>query len=398
MRYVKGEDRYQTILFPESIDEYIAPDNPVRIIDAFVDLSVDIQKSGFTYAIPAHTGRPPYDPRDILKLYLYGYMNRIRSSRRLESEAGRNLEVIWLTNKVKPDHKTIANFRKDNPRALKEVFRTFTLLCKEWNLFSQTFIVIDGSKFRAANAKKNNFTKQKINRHLKAIDEKIKNYLLELEANDTAEAAIPEITAEDIKARIKELKQRQETYEKYKVEIAAKGEVSTTDPDARLMAVNNNGVDVCYNLQSAVDSKHCLIIDVDVINNAADQGQLSPMAKQAKAILGVETLAVAADKGYYVAEDLKVCEEEKTITYVAKQTYANSTGEKEYYADQFTYDPEKNVYLCPMGQTLSHFKTRKEKGVVKHFDYRNAEACVQCPKLAKCTTSAKGRTITRHAD
>jgi transposase len=398
MRYVKGEDRYQTILFPESIDEYISHDNPVRVIDVFVDLYIDVEKLGFTYAIPAHTGRPPYNPKDMLKLYIYGYMNRTRSSRRLESEAGRNLEVMWLMNKTKPDHKTISNFRKDNQQALKEVFKEFTLLCKDLNLFSQEFIAIDGSKFRASNSKKNNFNKKKINRHLKYIDEKIKSYLLELEKNDAEEAAIPEITEEEIKARIEELKKRKDTYEKHKAEIEEKGEVSTTDPDSRLMAVNNNGVDVCYNVQTAVDSKHYLIIEVDVINNAADQNQLSPMAKKAKEILGVETLNVAADKGYYVAEDLKDCEEDKIITYVPKQTYANSTGNKKYYADEFAYDPEKDLYVCPMGQELNYYRTRKENGIVRHLDYRNFEACANCQELKKCTTSEKGRTITRHAD
>ena len=398
MRYVKGEDRYQTILFPESIDEYISYDNPVRIIDIFVDLYIDVEKLGFTYAIPAHTGRPPYNPKDMLKLYIYGYMNRTRSSRRLESEAGRNLEVMWLMSKTKPDHKTISNFRKDNQKALKEVFKEFTLLCKEWNLFSEGFIAIDGSKFRASNSKKNNFNKKKINRHLKYIDEKIQSYLLELEKNDAEEAAIPEITEEEIKARIEELKKRKDTYEKHKAEIEEKGEVSTTDPDSRLMSVNNNGIDVCYNVQTAVDSKHCLIIDVDVINNAADQNQLSPMAKKAKEILGAETLTVAADKGYYVAEDLKICEEEKITTYVAKQTQANSTGDKEYYADKFTFDSEKNVYVCPMGQELNYYRTRKEDGIVKRIDYRNYEACAKCQELKRCTTSEKGRTVSRHAD
>ena len=398
MRYVKGEDRHQMTLFPESIDEYISQDNPVRVIDAFVNLSVDTQKLGFTYATPAHTGRPPYDPKDMLKLYIYGYMNKIRSSRRLELEAGRNLEVMWLMNKVKPDHKTISNFRKDNKKALKGVFKDFTLICKKWNLFSQEFIAVDGSKFRACNSKKNNFSKKKINRQLEYIDKKIESYLKELEHNDAEEAAIPQITEEEIKAKIEELKQRKQTYEKYKAEVEENGEVSTTDPDSRLMATNNNGVDICYNVQIAADSKHSLVVDVDVINNSADQGQLNPMARQAKETLGVETIEVAADKGYYVPEDLKKCEQENIITYVAKQDYGNSTGIKEYYAHKFTYDPEKNVYICPMGQELYYYRTRKTDGVVKHLGYRNFAVCVKCPELGRCTTSKKGRTITRHAD
>jgi transposase len=398
MRYVKGADRHQITLFPESMDDYISQDNPVRVIDAFVNLSVDIRKLEFKYATPAHTGRPPYDPQDMLKLYIYGYMNRIRSSRKLESEAGRNLEVMWLMNKVKPDHKTISNFRRENKKALKKVFKEFTLICKNWNLFSQEFIAIDGSKFRANNAKKNNFSKKKIDRQLKYIDEKIESYLKELEHNDAEEAAIPEVTEAEIKARIEELKKRKDNYEKLMADVEEKGEISTTDPDARLMATNNNGVDVCYNVQIAADSKHSLVVDVDVINNSADQGQLSPMASQAKEILGLETIEVAADKGYYVPEDLKKCEEEKIITYVAKQNYANSTGVKEYYADKFIYDPEKNVCICPLGQELNYYRTRKVDGAAKHLDYRNFAVCAKCPELGRCTTSKKGRTITRHAD
>jgi transposase len=398
MAYVQGEDRYQISFFPECIDDYIAPDNPVRVIEVFVERMIDTKKSGFTYAITAPTGRPPYDPKDMLKLYIYGYLNRVRSSRALEAEAGRNLEVMWLMKKIKPDHKTISVFRKDNEKAIKGVFKSFVGLCRSWDLLGRELVGVDGTKVRANNSKKNNFNEKKINKHLKQIDEKIEAYFKMLEQNDAKEANIPEITEEEIRARIEELMKRKETYEEYREEIKVKGEISTTDPDARLMATNNNGVDVCYNVQAAVDSKHSLVVNVDVINDPADQGHLSDMAKEAKEVLDVETLKVVADKGYHVPEDLKECESQGIVTYVAKPVRSNSTGDKDFYPHKFIYDKEKNVYLCPMGKALKFFRTRKQDGVVKYLDYRDFKVCAGCENLERCTKSKKGRTITRHVD
>jgi transposase len=275
LAYIKGEDRNQITLFPESIDEYINEDNPVRVIEAFV-MRLDIAKLGFKYSKEDSIGRPPYNPQDMLKLYLYGYLNRIRSSRRLEAEAGRNLELIWLMRKLKPDFKTIADFRKDNKKPLKQVFKQFSLLCKEWDLYSQEVVAVDGSKFRASNSKRNNYNEKKLKRHIKYIDDKIEQYITDLEAGDAAEAGIHNPTAEEINQRIKELKERKFSYEE-KLEGLKNSEdteISTTDPDARLMVVNNNGIEVCYNVQTVVDGKNSLIVDCEVINNPTDHGQL----------------------------------------------------------------------------------------------------------------------------
>jgi transposase len=364
MAYITGEDRNQITLFPEAIDDYIAADNPVRVIEAFVN-SLDMQELGFQRAEPNNIGRPGYDPRDLLKLYLYGYLNRIRSSRRLETEAGRNLELLWLLRKLKPDFKTIADFRKDNPKALKGVFKQFTLLCKNWDLYGKEVVAVDGSKFRASNSKRNNFNQKKIQRHLKYIDEKINRYLNELDSNDKDEADIRVPSAEEIQQRIEELKSRKEKYIALQQQMDETGatEVSTTDPDARLMAVNNNGIEV--------------------------------IAKQAKKTLGVKEIKVLADKGYYSTNDLVECETNHIETYVPKQKYTGSIANPDFQADKFQYDQEQDVYLCPAGQMLYPGRIR-EVNEVKYQDYKNYRACRDCPLKEQCTKAKKGRTISRN--
>ena len=396
MAYIKGEDRYQITLFPEAIDDYITEDNPVRVIEAFVN-SLDMQELGFQKAEPNNIGRPPYDPRDLLKLYLYGYLNRIRSSRRLEDEAGRNLELIWLMRKLKPDFKTIADFRKDNSKALKGVFKQFTMLCKDWDLYGKDVIAVDGSKFRASNSKRSNFNQKKIQRHLKYIDEKINRYLSELDSNDQDEADIHVPTAEEIRQRIEELKSRKAKYLAMQQQMDETGstEVSTTDPDARLMVVNNNGIEVSYNVQTAVDQKHKLVVDSEVINNPADQGQLSPIAKQAKETLGVKEIKVLADKGYYSTNDLAECETNHIETYVPRQKFAGNIANPEFQADKFQYDQEQDVYHCPGGQVLYPSRITESYGV-KYQIYKNYRACKDCPLKEQCTKAQKGRTIHRN--
>lgn len=396
MGYIEGENRELITLFPEAIDDYITPDNPVRVIEAFVE-SLDMEALGFKRAIPNQKGRPSYDPRDLLKLYLYGYLNKIRSSRRLEDEAKRNLEVIWLLRKLKPDFKTIADFRKDNPEAIKALFKQFTLLCKEWDLFGKEVLAVDGSKFRASNSKHNNFNQKKIQRHLKYIDEKIENYLKELDSSDHEEANIHIPSAEEIQKRIEELKARKEKYTALQEQMRETGatEISTVDPDARLMAVNNNGLEVSYNVQIAVDHKHKLVVDSEVINNPSDQGQLSNMAKKAKEILEVESIKVLADKGYYSTSDLIECEKNQIEAYVAKQRFTGNIADPEFQPDKFIYDKEKDIYICPAGETLYPSKIRQEKGV-KYQVYKNSRACKQCSLRDKCTQSKNGRTVSRN--
>ncbi len=396
MAYITGEDRNQITLFPEAVDDYIATDNPVRVVEAFVN-SLDMQELGFKRSEPNNTGRPSYDPRDLLKLYLYGYLNRIRSSRRLESESGRNLELLWLLKKLKPDFKTIADFRKDNSRALKEVFKRFALLCKNWGLYGKEVIAVDGSKFRASNSKRNNFNQKKIQRHLKYIDEKINGYLNELDSNDHKEADIHVPNAEEIKKRIEELKNRKEKYISMQQQMEETGatEISTTDPDARLMSVNNNGIEVSYNVQTAVDQKHKLIVDSEVINNAADQGQLSNIAKQAKEVLEVDEIKVLADKGYYSTNDLIECEANHLEAYVPKPRSTGNIANPDFQSDKFQYDQEQDVYRCPVGQILYPSRIREVNGV-KYQDYKNYRSCKECLLKDQCTKAKRGRSISRN--
>jgi len=398
MAYIMGEDRSQITLFPEAVDDYITSDNPVRVIEAFVN-SLNMHELGFLRTDPNVTGRPAYDPRDLLKLYLYGYMNRIRSSRKLETEAGRNLELFWLLRKLKPDFKTIADFRKDNPEALKGVFKQFNMLCKDWDLYGKQVVAVDGSKFRASNSKRNNFNEKKIKRQLKYIDEKIETYLNELDSNDVDEADIHVPSEEEIKKRIEELKNRRTEYMKMQEEMAAAGakEISTTDPDARLMAANNFGVEVSYNVQTAVDQKHKLVVDSEVINNPADQGQLSNMAKKAKEVLEAEEIEVLADKGYYATKDLIECETNGIRTYVPKPRVTGNVANTDFQLDKFKYDKEQDIYICPAGQTLHPGRIREEKGV-KYQVYKNSRACKQCDLKDQCSKSSRGRIIHRNLE
>jgi len=400
MGYIKGEERNQTILFPESIDDYISNDNAVRVIDEYAE-HLDMVDLGFERAVCPSMGRPPYDPKDMLKLYLYGYLNRIRSSRRLEHEAARNIEVIWLLKKLKPDFKTIADFRKDNKRALKKVFRDFTKLCDEWGLFGKELVAIDGSKFRACNSKRNNYSAKKLDRHIKYIDEKIDKYMQELDQGDLAETCDKKPDAREIEKRLQELRDRKIKYETYKKQIEEKGvnEISTTDPDARLMCNNNNNVDVSYNVQTTVDAKHKLIADFKTSQKPNDLGELDNMALRAKKLSGGKEFEVLADKGYYKAEDLKKCVEKGITPYVTKQIYSNGTGDKDFYTDKFQYDKTRKVYICPAGKELYYYRerTKKGKGVIG-YEYRNYEACKDCESKIRCTKSKKGRVICRHVD
>jgi len=398
MGYIEGEDRNQIILFPESIDEYVSDNNSIRIIDEYIK-QLDLEILGFKRAVNPSLGRPPYHPKDMLKLYLYGYLNRIRSSRRLEQEAIRNLEVIWLLKKLKPDFKTIADFRKDNKKALKKVFRDFTKLCDEWELFGKELVAIDGSKFRACNSKKNNYNSKKLERHLKYLDEKIEGYLKELDHHDRAEASLEKPDVNTIKERIQQLRDRKEKYESYqrKIKQSGENEISTTDPDSRLMA-NHNNVEVSYNIQTTVDAKHKLIADFKVTQKPNDLGELDNMAIRAKKLFGDKTFEVLADKGYYKAKDLKKCTENGITVYITKQTYANGTKDLAFYSDQFKYDPAKNVYLCPTGKELHCYRARKKDGKIIGYEYRHDAACKDCKFKARCTRAQKGRSIFRHAD
>jgi len=396
MGYIEGEDRNQIILFPESIDEYVSDNNSIRIIDEYIQ-QLNLKSLHFKRAATPLMGRPPYHPKDMLKLYLYGYLNRIRSSRRLEQEAIRNLEVIWLIRKLKPDFKTIADFRKDNKQALKKVFRDFTKLCDEWELFGKELVAIDGSKFRACNSKKNNYNTKKLEQHLKHLDEKIEGYLQELDDHDRIESPDRQPDAREITERIQQLKDRKEKYQQYmrKLKQSGENEISTTDPDSRLM-VNNNHVEVSYNVQTTVDAKHKLIADFKVTGKPNDLGQLAPMALRAKRLFGHKTFEVLADKGYYQAKDLEKCSEKGITLYVTKQTHANTTKDQAFYSEQFKYNKTKNTYLCPAGKELHYYRIRKKDGKIIGYEYRNDAVCKDCKFKARCTRAQKGRSIFRH--
>ena len=396
MAYQEGIAREQAILFPETIDDYIAEDNPVQFIDAFVD-SLDLRLLGFQRTQPEETGRPPYHPGDMLRLYIWGYLNRVRSSRCLEKESHRNVEVMWLIKKLTPDFKTIADFRKDNRDALRRVYKEFTLVCKGLGLFGGELISIDGSKFRAVNCKKRNFNRAKLMKRIKEIEEEIERYLKELEENDAKEASIHGVSAEDLKAKIEWLNKQGKEYQELLHRLIDSGEsqISLTDPDSRAM-LNNQRVEVCYNVQATVDSKHKLILDYEVSNEGTDYGHLSEMARRAKEILGVEKLEALADKGYYSAEQIKECVEDGVTPYIPEPERKAPLGEvpqPAFYESQFIYEKEGGTYICPSGSELTFRRDSTQNGKVMKI-YQGQE-CWCCETKAKCTNNPNGRIISR---
>lgn len=395
MPYIQGVDKMQATL-PETLENYVSEGNEVRVIDAFVE-SLNMKDLGFLRAEAASTGRPGFRPQDMLKLYLYGFLNRVRSSRRLESECQKNVEVMWLLNKLTPDYKTIADFRRDNSIAMKQVFSQFVVTCRDWDLFSKEILAIDGSKIRASNSKRRNYSKKKLARHIKYIDEKINEYMRILDDTDTEERNTKQLTTDEIQGRIKELLERKDTYEKMKKQMdeSESNQISTVDPDAKLMASSNNGVDVSYNVQATVDSKHNLVADIEVINNASDSGQLYPMASRAKEILDMEEITVLVDKGYSNNyQDLMACEKNGITTYAAIANRPSMDGGENYRADKFKYNEQDDTFTCPQGQILKYYRTREMQGL-KHKVYRNYSVCKGCLLKDQCTKSKKGRTINR---
>ena len=387
MRYKEGKMcREQTSLLPITFDEMISEENPVRVIDAFVEI-LDIKAIGFKYSETKVTGRMPYNPKDMLKLYVYGYFNGIRTSRKLEKECGRNIELMWLLNSLAPDFKTIADFRKDNKKAVIGIFKEFSLFCDEMNLIGKEMVAIDGSKFRACNSRRKNFTKRKVEKMLEHYEQSAKRYieLLENSDNDTDETKLDK---SKIKEKLLNAKKRIEELTQLQKEVEEKGEVSITDPDARHMSVSNNGTDISHNVQTAVDSKYHLVVAIDVTSNAADNGQLYPMAEKAKQELNVEELTVVADKGYYNGEDLKSCEENGITAIVSKQKFNNGSCDENFTKDKFIYNKKEDIYICPMGNKLK----RMSKAGAKRTRYR-CDECDSCPHKSNCTTNKKGREV-----
>lgn len=396
MSFIKGTPRSNVLLFPEALDDYVTDDNPVRFIDAFVD-NLDLQQMGFSRTTPAHTGRPAYSPADLLKLYIYGYINRLRSSRLLERECSRNLELLWLMRKLAPDFKTIADFRKDNAGAIKKVCRQFTLLCKRLELFGGELIAIDGSKFKAQNNKKRNFTAEKLDKTIKEIDAKIKDYLDQLDEADQEEGEVKTPSAEQLKEKIEQLRNRKLNYEQVETQLKGSGEtqISLTDADSRAMKVGQ-GSDVCYNVQTVVEAKHKLIVEHEVTNEPTDHRQLSKMAIRTKQILEVEKLEVVADRGYYDGAEVKKCGEAGITVYVAKQQTSANEKHGLYTKEDFTYNSARDCYECPAGKELGYRYDTVELG--RHIRYYSTKECRTCEIKGKCTRNKRGRRITRWVD
>jgi transposase len=394
MNHIAGSSRQQTLLFPETLEDYVAPENPVRFLDAFV-ASLDLHALGFAKAIPQNTGRPPYDPGDLLRLYLYGYLHRIRSSRRLEGETYRNVEVLWLLGRLHPDFKTIADFRKENLKPLKAVCRQFTVLCRKLELFGGELLAIDGSKFKALNSRDNNFNEKKLAERLREIDAQIEEYVQQLEANDTQEAGTPPVPNRDqLQEKIAALRERKEDYEGWKGELESSGDkqLSTTDADARLMHTRS-GAQMSYNAQVAVDAKHKLIAAEEVTNEVTDVRQLANVALEAKANLQLQSAEVLADTGYYNAAEVSRCVEQGLTPYVPKADTSANTAQGLYGKSQFRYDAQKDVYECPAGEELTYRFETYELG--RELRYYRASGCKRCALRQQCTRNQANRTITR---
>lgn len=393
MGFIEGESRGQAVLFPEVLDDYITAENVVRFIDAFVD-GLEMEAMGFDRTAPRETGRPPYDPRDLLKLYIYGYLNRVRTGRMLERECQHNVEVMWLMRKLRPDFKTITDFRKDNRKAFKAVFRQFVLLCKELELLGGELVAVDGSKFKAVNSGQKNFTRKKLERRLKEIDHKVESYLDEMERADQAEKDQP-MEGEDLKHKIEKLKERKGRYEELLKALRASGasQISLTDPDSRSMAPSPKG-EVSYNVQTAVDSKYHLIVAQEVTNEGLDNHQLLAMAQSAQQILEHKELKVVADMGYYNHEELKQCEEAGITAYVSRPIVSKNTSRGLWGKEKFVYEAEGDWYRCPAGEHLT-FRFESKEPKQKKFRYYWTTACMGCPLKAQCTTNKKFRRIKR---
>lgn len=390
-RYVEGQDRTQSVLFPERLDDWIHEDSTVRVIDVFVD-ELDLRKLGFERADPAATGRPGYSPATLLKIYVYGYLNRVQSSRRLETEALRNLELIWLTGRLAPDFKTIADFRRDNGEAIRKVCKEFVLLCRRMKLFTDGIVAIDGSKFKAVNNRDKNFTDRKLQARIEQLEDSIKRYLVELDRADRDATAVLPGRVAHLKEKIAKVKQQMQALEEIGEQMKASedGQISLTDPDARSMATSGRGTGIVgYNLQTAVDAKHHLIVAHEVTNVGHDRDQLAGMAKLAKAAAGQEGLIALADRGYYEGYEILECERAGVAAVVPKPMTSNNLAEGLFDKRDFDYDAKNDQYRCPAGKNAIYRFTTEEAGKTLH-KYWSSD-CPQCPMKPRCTKGQNRR-------
>jgi len=386
-RFIEGEERTQTTLLPECLDDYVAEDNPVRVVDVFVD-ELDLGTLGFNGVDPAVTGRPAYHPAVLLKMYIYGYLNRIQSSRRLEREAQRNVELMWLIGRLAPDFKTIADFRHDNGKAICKVCAQFVVLCRKLNLFSQSIIAIDGSKFKAVNNRDKNFTPHKLQARMQQLKESVERYLAELDRADRDPTLLPASRVSQLKEKIAAVKVHVRKLRKIQKQLpqTPDQQISLTDPDARSMATSGRGTGmVGYNVQTAVDTKHHLIVTHEVTNVGSDRAQLSKMALAAREAMGKKKLQAFADRGYFNGPQIKACTEAGISAYVPKPMTSNAKAEGRFDKADFIYIARDDEYRCPARQRAIYRYTSVEDGLTLRTYW--SSACPHCPMKSQCTPS-----------
>lgn len=391
-RFVEGVARDQGGLFPMHLEDFVGEDNPVRVVDAFVEM-LDLRELGFASVDPSSTGRPSYHPGVLLKLYIYGYLNRISSSRRLEREAGRNIELMWLTGRLVPDHKTIANFRKDHGRAIQTASAQFIVLCRDLGMFAGSVVAVDGSKFKTVNSRDNNFTPTKIARRIEQAEAHIVRYLTALERADRQDGStsdeVLKSKTDRIKQKIDKLRTRVESLHKMAemVEAAPDRQISTSDPDARAMASRGNGTNVVgYNVQIAVDADHHLICAYDVSNTGSDRGFVKTMGDKALDASGNEHLTVLADRGYYSREAVRTCVGTGVTPYIPKTETSGGFKRGKFTSQDYRYDATQDHYICPAGQHLTQSSLRSRQGrEIETLHYRNLTACKNCELKSRCT-------------
>lgn len=384
MPHIRGQSREEADLFPERIEDYIPAESAVRFIDAFVD-GLDFAALDFKHAIANNNGRPAFHPSDLLKLYVYGYLNKRRTSRELEQETLRNVEVMWLIRKLRPDFRTISNFRRDHTKALKKVFLQFQLICRELNLFSR-LIGVDGSKFSGVNSKDNNYTTGKLKKLIEVYEQKIAKYLEQMDQEDALEKEDEPLTVKTLQEKIEALQKKLEEKKGFaeKLEATEEGQISLTDPECRRLHSGDGSV-VGYNIQTAVDSKHHLIVEFDVTNALTDQNELANMSMKAKEMLQCDSLQVMADRGYYNSEQIKVCEDAGIEVFVDAPERGHPDGL--FSKDRFNYNAERDVFICPAGQELSRRGQKKDQG--RDVFWYETAACSTCPIRHLCTNQKK---------
>ena len=391
-RFIEGCERRQTLLLADCVDDYVGEENPVRVIDVFVD-ELDLVTLGFEGA--AATGRPGYHPATLLKLYLYGYMNQVQSSRRLEREAGRNVEVMWLTGKLAPDFKTIADFRRDNGEAVRATCKQFVVLCREIGLIAGGTVAVDGSRFKAVNTRDKNYTPGAIRLRLAQVEASIERYLDKLDTADRQEADVAEMRTTRLNERIEALRRQMRELQAMAevVDTAPDRQISLTDPDARAMATNGKGTGlVGYNVQAAVDTDSHIVVAHEVTNLGHDRTQFAHMGRQAKDATGTEHLTVLADRGYFSGAEILACEEAGITPICPKPLTSGAKSEGRFGKPDFLYDAPSDTYRCPAGETLPKRTTTIENGLLlNRYWSRNCRSCVLKPD---CTTGTERR-VTR---